>query len=88
MTPWCQFIMASCTACDKKSLMEGLILDNYWVLHHTLFFDKNTLYKDIKAQIGYKKEQIENKVKLGLCSVGNKNIYNKSREMLFKNNVQ
>ena len=30
----------------------------------------------------------KNKVKLGLCSVRNENIYHKSREMLFKNNVQ
>ena len=34
------------------------------------------------------KNQSRTKRKLGLCSVRNKNIYNKSREILFKNNVQ
>ena len=47
------------------------------------FFYKNTLYKNIEAQIGYKNK---NKVKFGLYSVRNKN--HKSRKMLFKNNVQ
>ena len=36
---------------------------------YTLFFYNNTLYKNSKAQIGYKKKQIKNKVKLRLCSV-------------------
>ena len=43
------------------------------------FFFKNTLYKNIEAQIG---ETNKNKVKLRLCSVRNKNINHKNREML------
>ena len=31
---------------------------------------------------------MKNKVKLELCLVRNENIYDKSREMLFKNNIQ
>ena len=51
------------------------------------FIKRNNI--GMRAHIGQKiKEHIKNKGKLGLCSVRNKNIYRKSRDIFLKNNVQ
>ena len=65
MTPWCQFIMTSCTASEKnikKPLMEWLILDNYWVLHYTLFFFIRTYFiRTSELRLDKKKNKLRTK---------------------------